>query len=156
MSLNICKKRYRTKFFQKNSQGDLYCYKCKDYKSKDNFDSSPQESDVFYREGKDKRCKACKHNQYLKRRENSRGRKDIDRLLLERYHALKDRALKGNLEVSVSLKDLKKLWEKQKGRCAISNVNMSYIFNSGRIPTNVSVDRINSKLGYTINNFILI
>ena len=51
---------------------------------------------------------------------------------------------------------LKELWLKQQGKCAISNIDMTYIFNCGRVPTNVSIDRIDSTKGYTINNIQLV
>lgn len=50
----------------------------------------------------------------------------------------------------------RELWCKQNGLCAISNLPMTYIFNNGRIPTNVSVDRIDSKKGYTRDNVQLV
>lgn len=50
----------------------------------------------------------------------------------------------------------KELWNKQNGLCAISNIPMTYTFNSGRIPTNVSVDRIDSNKSYTKNNIQLV
>lgn len=44
----------------------------------------------------------------------------------------------------------------KEGLSAISNLPMTYIFNNGRIPTNVSVDRIDSKKGYTRDNVQLV
>ena len=157
MNLNTYNiKRYRTKFIQKNSDGELFCYKCKQYKSSVLFDNSPQESDVFYREGKDRRCKECKKKQYIKRREGNRGKKDLNRILLERLHGTKERSYKKNLINTLTLEDLRDIWKSQKGKCAISGIDMTYIFNKGRIYTNVSIDRIYPNKGYTKNNIQLV
>lgn len=48
------------------------------------------------------------------------------------------------------------LWEKQKGKCALSGINMTYEFYKGRVNTNVSVDRIDSTKGYTKDNIQLV
>jgi len=156
MVLNISKKRKTTKYIQRDLDGSLYCYICGKFLPDNNFDDSPQESDVFYRNGKDKRCRNCKKDQYLNRRLRNRGRKDLDRILLERWHGMKDRAIKKNFELNISLDEIKTLWNKQEGKCAISGIDMTYIFNGGRIPTNVSIDRIDSSRGYTIDNIQLV
>ena len=45
---------------------------------------------------------------------------------------------------------------KRQVKCAISNIDMTYVFNCGRIPTNVSIDRIDSAKGYIMNNIQLV
>ena len=67
-----------------------------------------------------------------------------------------DRAKRKNWFCDITLNDLKELWDKQNGLCAISNIPMTYAFNSGRVPTNVSVDRIDSNKSYTKNNIQLV
>ena len=147
--------RLRTKFIQYDTHGNLYCYKCKKYKSETEFDTNNDKCNWF-RNFKDKRCKECKKLQYLKRKQTNRGKKDLDRLLLERWHGIMERAKRKNWYCDITLNDLKELWNKQNGLCAISNIPMTYIFNSGRIPTNVSVDRIDSNKSYTKNNIQLV
>ena len=73
-------------------------------------------------------------------------------MLYERFHGLKDRAKRKNIECNIDENYLYKLWEKQNGLCALSGIPMTYYFDSGRVPTNVSVDRINSNLGYIEGN----
>jgi hypothetical protein len=51
---------------------------------------------------------------------------------------------------------LHELWNKQNGICALSGIPMTYCFDSGRVPTNVSVDRIDSTLGYIRGNTQLV
>lgn len=48
------------------------------------------------------------------------------------------------------------LYERQKGLCAISGIEMTHITGSGRIPTNISIDRIDSNKGYDENNVQLV
>lgn len=144
-------KRYRTIYKQKDDLGNLYCYKCKEYKDLNLFDNSPENSNIFYREGKDRRCKNCKHLQYKKRLLLNNS-STIEQLINKRFLGLKDRAKKLNLEIDIDIDYLKELWNKQEGKCALSKINMTNISNKGRILTNLSIDRIDSKLGYIKNN----
>lgn len=145
--------RYRSKFKQFDEDGNLLCYSCKQYKPLDCFDKN---IDKWFRAEKDSRCKECKRNAYLRRKEKNRGSKDLNRLLYERFHALKDRARKKDIQCNIDLQYLHELWNTQKGLCALSGIPMTYYFDSGRVPTNVSVDRINSNLGYIKGNLQLV
>lgn len=145
--------RYRSKFKQFDEDGNLLCYSCKQYKPLDCFDKN---IDKWFRAEKDSRCKECKRNAYLRRKEKNRGSKDLNRLLYERFHGLKDRARKKDIQCNIDLQYLHELWNTQKGLCALSGIPMTYYFDSGRVPTNVSVDRINSNLGYIKGNLQLV
>ncbi|QOR58465.1 hypothetical protein [uncultured phage cr1_1] len=147
--------RIRTKFIQYDSIGNLYCYKCGIYKPETEFDTNRNKSNWF-RNYKDKRCKECKKLQMLKRKQNNRGKQDLDRLLLERWHGVMDRSKRKGWECDITIEFLRELWCKQNGLCAISKIPMTYIFNSGRVPTNLSVDRIDSNKIYTKNNVQLV
>lgn len=92
----------------------------------------------------------------ISRKEKNRGSKDLNRLLYERFHGLKDRARKKDIQCNIDLQYLHELWNTQKGLCALSGIPMTYYFDSGRVPTNVSVDRINSNLGYIKGNLQLV
>lgn len=81
--------RYRSKFKQFDDNGNLLCYSCKEYKPLDCFDRNPGK---WFRAEKDTRCKECKKKAYLRRKEKNRGSKDLNRLLYERFHGLKDRS----------------------------------------------------------------
>lgn len=63
-------RRRRTIYQQYNEKGELFCYKCKKYKSEDQFDSMPNK---WFRNNKDYRCKQCKKEQTEKRRLCNRG-----------------------------------------------------------------------------------
>ncbi len=153
--LNISKNRVRTKFIQEDIKGNLYCYKCENYKNKEEYDLTNLQS-CHFRYFRDRRCKECKKNQYLKRRKTNRGKQDLDRLLLERWHGLVERAKKKGLIVDFKWNFLKELYIKQKGKCAVSNIEMTYEMFNGRTPTNVSVDRIDSSIGYLQSNIQLV
>lgn len=153
MKLNISNRRNRTKFKQYNDKGYLFCYCCKQYKPVGEFDFNPAR---WFRDNKDYRCKSCKREQYLKRKAISRGKQDLDRMLLERWHGAKDRAISQNLEFNITTDYLRYLWNKQEGKCALSNLDMTFIFNSGRISTNISIDKIVPSKGYTMGNIQLV
>lgn len=48
------------------------------------------------------------------------------------------------------------LYEKQKGLCAITGLQMTWIAGKGHVPTNLSIDRISSFCGYTPDNVQLV
>lgn len=152
MKLNTFKRK-RTKFKQYNDKGELLCYCCKQYKPVEEFDINDTR---WFRNNRDYRCKACKREQYLKRKVLNRGKQDLDRLLLERWHGAKDRATSQGVEFNLTVDYLRSLWKLQNGRCALSNRNMTFIFNSGRVPTNVSIDRIIPSKGYIMGNIQLV
>lgn len=56
----------------------------------------------------------------------------------------------------MSLDFLEDLYNKQNGKCAISGFDMTYITGSGRVPTNISIDRIDSNIGYVRDNVQLV
>lgn len=147
------RKGKRLKYQQKDIYNNIICYKCLNYKLLDNFDNN---NENFYRDKKDRRCKDCKREQYNKRKNQNRGKKDLNRILLERFLGLKERSKSKNLEVSITIEDLRNLWILQNGKCALSGINMTYIFNKGRTFTNVSIDRVDSKKGYTKDNIQLV
>lgn len=51
---------------------------------------------------------------------------------------------------------LKEIYDKQEGRCALSGVKMTAIRGKGQTQTNISVDRIDSSIGYLPSNIQLV
>lgn len=51
---------------------------------------------------------------------------------------------------------LRSIYDKQEGRCAISGVKMTAIRGRGKVYTNISIDRIDSNIGYTPDNIQLV
>ena len=143
----------RHKVCHVNNIGLILCTSCKIYQDEKNFDSCKTK---WFRKQKDLRCKECKHKQYNKRRISNRGNGSLDRLLLDRLRAAKERAKNKNISINITFDYIKELWNKQKGICAISGISMSNIIFEGRVNTNVSIDRIDSSKGYDVGNVQLV
>lgn len=133
--------------------GTILCYKCKQYKTPDEFDENASK---WFRNGKDCNCKQCKKEQKNKRLLRNNSTETPYKLLSRRFFGLQERAAKNGLCVDIDREYLYDLWDKQNGKCAISGMDMTYISNCGRIPTNVSVDRIDSAKGYIKGNVQLV
>jgi hypothetical protein len=97
------------------------------------------------------KCKICtnKHRRNFTRMSN---KDDLNYFLKEVLSAAKSRAIKKSLEYDMSMEFLEELWNNQKGKCAITHIDMTHTILQGRIPTNLSIDRIDSNRGYTRTN----
>jgi hypothetical protein len=58
--------------------------------------------------------------------------------------------------ICISLDDLVGLWDRQRGCCALSGWQLTAKLGSGNIPTNCSIDRIDSSKGYEDGNIQLV
>jgi len=56
----------------------------------------------------------------------------------------------------VTLDELVEIWNAQKGRCALTGWEMTMKLGSGVIPTNCSIDRIDSSRSYEVGNVQLV
>jgi hypothetical protein len=74
---------------------------------------------------------------------------NVDRFLLRLKNQVKERE-------NLSLKFLKNLYNSQDGKCALSGIKMTAKLHSGKVNTNISIDRIDSNLGYSENNVQLV
>jgi hypothetical protein len=59
-------------------------------------------------------------------------------------------------QVSFEKTDLLELWKKQKGLCALTGWEMTTRQNTGHVLTNMSIDRIDSTVGYELSNVQLV
>lgn len=75
------------------------------------------------------------------------GYRDIS---LSFWNTLKNQAILRNLIFSINIKDVWDLYEKQNRKCALSGRSLSWS------PRTASIDRINSKIGYTIDNIQIV
>jgi hypothetical protein len=91
--------------------------------------------------GESKRCKKC----------SSLRQVITDRLPKTIFYRMVRRAKIANLEFSVSAEELYALFLLQNKKCKLSNLPISLIFDKNRKLT-ASIDRIDSKEGYTKNN----
>lgn len=63
---------------------------------------------------------------------------------------------KQHLGFNIDLVYLLQIYWQQNGRCAITGVEMTYSAGKGRVATNISIDRIDSSLGYVRGNVQLV
>lgn len=61
-----------------------------------------------------------------------------------------------NRKETLSLDFLLDLYNRQEGKCAVTGEVMTHLQNSGRNPTNLSIDRIDSSKGYEPENVRLV
>lgn len=136
--------------------GKLQCSGCLEWKSVDDF--YPAENTFHKRET---RCKSC-----TKIRQRNYYNDDIERYLAASAKAhLKssmrtagtERRKKLHSQSQVTTKVLIDLWRSQNGMCAITGVQMTALRGMGHaVQTNVSIDRIDSNGGYTLDNIRLV
>lgn len=101
-------------------------------------------------------CKTCKNNTPALIRRRKIGNDTLLKVLQERYRGLLHRSKLKKLKVDITVEDLINCWNIQNGICAISGIKMEHKIYSGKIDNNVSVDRIDSNLGYLKNNIQLV
>lgn len=134
--------------------GDLLkCHICGEYLPVTEFGFSDH---YPYRDNHDARCRKCRTKQANEKKKNYSGDYALVKILQMRFLAARDRAKKKNLPFNITKDYLKKLWDEQNGKCAVSGIEMTYSICEGRTPTNVSIDQINPNNGYTKGNIQLV
>lgn len=150
-----CTKRTRKKVIHINNEGNIVCSCCKLYLSPDNFHNSNDERNKI-REYKDIYCKNC--STFKKRQLWKNSEPNIKLFIYKIWEAAQSRTFNAkssgakDKEFNITRDYLEKLYENQNGACALTGVEMTYIHNKGKIFTNMSLDRIDSKLGYIESN----
>lgn len=61
-----------------------------------------------------------------------------------------------NRRATLSLDFLEDLYYRQEGLCALTGKELTFVQDGGRTPTNISIDRINSSVGYLETNVQLV
>ncbi len=79
-----------------------------------------------------------------------------EKYLQQAFYLAKSRAKRIGWEFTIAYKDLLVLYDRQRGKCALTNRLMTHIAGQGRIATNISIDRIDSCLGYIPDNVQLV
>lgn len=57
---------------------------------------------------------------------------------------------------AITVDELEALWERQEGRCALTGWPMTRELGKGTVPTNASIDRVDSRHGYLVGNVQLV
>ena len=151
---HICKKCEEAIYIAEQwKDGKLLCHDCGEYKDISYFG---RRSDMRLRDYHSGICKECQ----IKRKKNIEPQKDtslkLKQVLNQRLLGAKERAIKQGLEFNITLDFLLSLWEMQKGICVLSGIQMTFDRYKGRIPTNVSIDKIDRNKGYTTDNIQLV
>ena len=133
--------------------GKLLCHDCGEYKDPSCFS---RHGDMRLRDYHTGICKDCQ----VKRKKNIEPAKNdalkLKQVLNQRLLGAMERSSKQNLNFNLTLDYLLSLWDKQDGKCALSGIPMTYKRYNGRIPTNISIDKINADLGYVEGNVQLV
>lgn len=100
-------------------------------------------------------CRSKFYTLYPKSHASFKNRTYNEKFFVEKCLRLKMSARKRNISFSESLngKYLEDLWDKQKGRCFYTNIEMS-LTNVKSLDL-VSVDRVDNSKGYTEGNLVL-
>lgn len=79
--------------------------------------------------------------------------KGFGKISAKRWHAYKNSAKIRNIEFLISIKEAWNQLEKQNFKCALTGVTIGFGKNDKDVKNNTaSLDRINSNVGYTLNN----
>lgn len=86
------------------------------------------------------------------------GNSNLTNVIQKRFNAAKGRAKEKGIEFDITKEFLMELYEKQKGKCFYSDIEMRLVVEERNKNNNdyysLSIDRINSELGYTKDNTI--
>jgi len=101
------------------------------------------------------RCRSCiKKDRRIK---NAAGAGIPKNLSPKHYlNHLRLKAIRRRGSMNVTTADLLELWDKQGGKCALTGWPMTMTRRTGIVRTNASIDRIDSLLGYTLDNIQLV
>lgn len=127
-------------------------YWCKDQEA---FDKRAQAGLDYYKTPKGKKVKS----DYWERKRGKAVREINLKLahefpLILLHNSIRSGARKRKLQFIITVQDLNNLWIKQNGRCYYTGVELNSTWNK-KHPQQVSVDRLNTKSGYTVENIVL-
>jgi hypothetical protein len=122
------------------------CFKCKNSKPLNLFFKHKQTGDGYHSWCKD----CCKAGNKISRDKTNSTIEGRARIFLRNA---KNSAIKRSQEFELTIKDVVNAWQEQEQICAYSGREMT--LRHGQLNT-VSIERIDSKIGYTKNNTILV
>ena len=126
-------------------------------------DCGETNSDLFYPKNKG-RCKQCAstlstqryHSLSADDKEAYKHRSSTwqdDNILLYRWRSARIRSVKKTREFTITIQDIEQLWEKQQGLCYYTNQSMKLARDDNRY--SVSIDRLDTNIGYVPGNVVL-
>lgn len=125
------------------TNGQKTCCVCRELQPLSNFFRAKETSSKY-----SSRCKKCIDQKRTKDWSYSKHLRQL--LFLARGRAKKDGSL-----FDLTQGALEDKFRAQRGLCFYSGIEMTYVVRNGRIRTNISIDRIDSSVGYTISNTVL-
>ena len=144
----ICKQCELEDTIKRHRVGNnLVCMVCFEIKPPVEFSNTKTNE---HRDGKDRRCRVCRSTESTAHR--SMLVNSAERIIVERFLGARDRAKKKNLGFNLTKEYLKTLLELQNGKCALTGIELTFYLGKGRIPSNLSIDRIKSDRGYVVGN----
>ena len=164
----ICKeeKELTIEYFSKDSSNSLGFQKsCKECQRKKSAEYRNKNKEYFKQKNKDNYKKENNKKRYEKYKAVFLKRKaEYDTSLRGKMYnlleAARSRAKRKNIDLDIDLEFLLDLYEKQNGKCALTNIQFTFERNPEGIknflPYNPSIDRINPQKGYTRDNVRLL
>jgi len=101
-------------------------------------------------------CRDCFRHRSSRNQKARHHAGGVDYHLSYIARSVRQRSRKTGVKCDIDAEFLKVLLKRQSSLCAISGIPLSFIKGQGHIPTNASVDRINSAKGYTKDNVHLV
>lgn len=155
-SCRICEDKAKISKHQ-DGNGNILCVKCNKFLPPDMFGKSCRAGkNNSYRLNRDNRCRDCRTTQTARSRKSKSGDGRINRILKERFLAARDRSNRNGNEFTITEEFVKNLLVVQDYKCAISGIPLTFELGSGRVYTNVSLDRKDAQKGYTEENVQLV
>ena len=131
-----------------NDENLYYCRVCKQQLTLDRFYTDRLVSGTKPRT----KCKTCTQ---IHAREH--GSSNYRAFLTKLHSSSKHVRVKAGFTWEITVDDLVDLWEAQNGRCVATGLVMAHHRDgSGHKDFNASIDRINPRIGYTIDNIRLV
>lgn len=123
------------------------CISCKKELSNSEFSTSENKKGKFTRAV----CNKC-----LTKKRNENFSKTPDNFIKNLFTQLKSTRRDSGLDWDINYEFLMSIWSLQKGKCALSGLNMTWHKGSGKTHFNISIDRKNPDLGYIPSNVQLV
>lgn len=113
-------------------------------------------SSTHLKDGTSTRCKKCGNKSFI----TKEGEIDIEALILSKFrgilHGIPTRKKFKNMEFSITPMDISTLYKECEHKCSLSGLDISLDLTKKLQEQNLSVDRIDSNIGYTKGNIQLV